>query len=175
METEVSGAETTAVGMPQLDIAIYPNLIFWLLISIGVLYLIMTRVALPRIGTVLGERNDAIAGDIEQAAMLKRRAEEAEAAYTAALARARDESSKIAAETKAQINKELSALMSRAEAEIAAKSAESERRIREIQASAAASVEQVAREAGIAIVNAFLPGPGREPAVADAVANRLRG
>ena len=55
--------------------------------------------ALPRIGTVLAERNDAISNDIEMAALYKRRAEEAEAAYNAALAQARDEAHKIAAET----------------------------------------------------------------------------
>ena len=47
---------------------------------------------------MLAERNDAISNDLEQAALYKRRAEEAEAAYNAALAQARDESHKIAAE-----------------------------------------------------------------------------
>ena len=94
-------------GMPQLDFSIYPNLIFWLVVALVALYFILTRIALPRIGTVLAERNDAIANDIELAALLKRRAEEAEAAYNAALAQARDEAHRIAAETKAQIDKEL--------------------------------------------------------------------
>ena len=93
--------------MPQLDPAIFPNLIFWLVVALLALYLILSRVALPRIGTVMTERNDAISNDIEQAALLKRRAEEAEAAYNAALAKARDEAHKIAAEAKAQIDKEL--------------------------------------------------------------------
>ena len=48
---------------------IYPNLIFWLVVALVALYLILSRVALPRIGTVLAERNDAIANDIEQAAL----------------------------------------------------------------------------------------------------------
>jgi len=92
-------------GMPQLDVGLFPNLIFWLIVSIVALYWILAKVPLPRIGTVLAERNDAIANDIEQAALLKRRAEEAEAAYNAALSRARDEAHKIAAETKAGIDK----------------------------------------------------------------------
>ena len=96
--------------MPQLDPAIFPNLIFWLVVALVALYLILSRVALPRIGTVMTERNDAISNDIEEAALLKRRAEEAEASYNAALARARDEAHKIAAETKAQIDKELALL-----------------------------------------------------------------
>ena len=94
-------------GMPQLDPAIYPNLIFWLVVALVALYYILSKVALPRIGTVIGERNDAISNDIEEAASLKRRAEEAEAAYNAALAQARDEAHRIGAEAKAAIDKEL--------------------------------------------------------------------
>ena len=103
-EENLEHAET---GMPQLDPAIFPNLIFWLVVALVALYFILSKVALPRIGTVMTERNDAISNDIEQAALLKRRAEEAEASYNAALAKARDEAHKIAAEAKAQIDKEL--------------------------------------------------------------------
>ena len=140
--------------------ALYPNLIFWLVVALVALYFILSRVALPRIGTVLAERNDAIANDIEMAALLKRRAEEAEAAYNAALARARDEAHKIAAETKAGIDKELATLLAKADAEIAVKAGESEKRIGEIRDSAARSVEEVARDTAAAIVEALLPGAG---------------
>ena len=95
---------------------------------------------------MLAERNDAIANDIEMAALLKRRAEEAEAAYNAALAQARDEAHKIAAETKAGIDKELAGLLAKADAEIAVKAGESEKRIAEIRDNAARSVEEVARD-----------------------------
>lgn len=163
------------VAMPQLDIGLYPNLIFWLVVALGALYLILTRVALPRIGTILAERNDAISNDLERAALFKRRADEAEAAYNAALARAREDSQKIAAEAKAQINRELAALMAKADAEIAAKSAESATRIREIEASAAESVTEVARATAAEIVAAFGARHADAGAVEAAVANRLKG
>src|SRR4051812_13656314 len=104
--TETTGemnAEHAASGMPQLDPAIFPNLIFWLVLALAALYWVLSKVALPQIGSIIGARNDAIASDIEQAAALKRRAEEAEAAYHAALAQARDEAHKIAAATRAGI------------------------------------------------------------------------
>jgi F-type H+-transporting ATPase subunit b len=163
------------VGMPQLDVAIYPNLIFWLVVAMLALYFILSRVALPRIGTVLAERNDAIANDIEMAALLKRRAEEAEAAYNAALAQARDEAHKIAAETKAGIDKELAGLLAKADAEIAVRTGESEKRIAEIRDNAARSVEEVARDTAAAIVEAMLPGTADQAAVDAALANRLKG
>ena len=124
-------------GMPQLDPAIFPNLIFWLVVALFALYWVLTRIALPQIGSAIGARNDAIAGDIEQAAALKKRAEDAEAAYNAALAQARDDAHKIAAEARAGIDKELAGLLAEADKEIGAKTAESETRIGEIRDSAA--------------------------------------
>lgn len=41
-----------AVGMPQLDVSTWPNQIFWLLVTLTVIYFVLTRVALPRIGAV---------------------------------------------------------------------------------------------------------------------------
>jgi F-type H+-transporting ATPase subunit b len=170
---EVVGVAETA--MPQLDVGLFPNLIFWLVVSLVALYLILTRVALPRIGAILAERNDAISNDLEMAAIYKRRAQEAEGAYNAALAKAREDSQKIAADTKAQINKELATLMAKADAEIAARSAESEKRIREIEASAVESVTEVARATAAEIVAALGPRPADEATVAAAVASRLGG
>lgn len=167
--------EAAESGMPQLDIAMYPNLIFWLVVSLLLLYFILTRVALPRISSVLAERSDAVSNDLEQAQLLKRRAEEAEAAYNAALAKARDEAHGIAAETKAEINRELSVLMAKADAEIAVKSADSESRIGEIRDSAVKSVEEVARETARDIVAAFLPGGADEAAVNAAITDRMKG
>ena len=177
--TETLGQENlehAESGMPQLDGSIFPNLIFWLIIAIGVLYLVLSRVALPRIGTVLTERSDAISNDIEQAALLKRRAEEAEAAYDAALAQAREEAHRIAAENKAQIDKELAALTAKANAEIAARAAELEKRIAEIGDSADLSVEEVARATAADIVAALMPQASADASDIDAaVSNRLKG
>lgn len=164
-----------ATGMPQLDIGVFPNLIFWLILSIVALYYILSRVAIPRIRTVLAERNDAISNDLEQAALLKRRAEEAETSYNAALAAAREEAQKIGAETKAQINKELATLLAKADAEIAARSVESETRIGEIRDSAARDVETVAKETARNIVEAMLPSAADEARVSAAVETRLKG
>ncbi|MBP7240577.1 F0F1 ATP synthase subunit B' [Amaricoccus sp.] len=173
-----TGAEVlhvAEVAMPQLDTAIFPNLIFWLVVALVALYLILTRVALPRIGTILAERNDAISNDLEMAALYKRRAEEAETAYNAALAKARDEAQKIAAETKAEVGRELGAVMAKADAEIAAKAAESESRIREIEASATQSVGEVARAAAADIVAAIGPRPAKDAAIAKAVEAAMKG
>lgn len=172
---EVAAQGAHATGMPQLDPTIWPNLIFWLVVSIALLYFILSRVALPRLGAILAERQDAISNDLEMAALLRRRAEEAEAAYDKALADARDEANRIAEATRAEMNEELKALMAKAEAEIAARSAESEKRIDEIREGASRNVEEVARDTAVAIVEALMPKLADQSAVDAAVGRQLRG
>ncbi|KFI34151.1 ATP F0F1 synthase subunit B' [Haematobacter missouriensis] len=163
-----------AAGMPQLDFSVWPNQIFWLLIALGAIYFILTRIALPRISGVLSERNGTIANDIAQAEELKLKAKAAEEAYTKALADARTESGRIAEAARAEIQKELDAAIAHADAEIAARTAESEARIADIRAGAAESVREVAHETARAIVTA-LGGRAGDEALVQAVDQRVKG
>lgn len=167
------GAE--AAGMPQLDFSTYPNQIFWLVFALVVLYLIITKVALPRIGGTIEDRHEVISNDLEAAADLKLKAEEAEVAYNQALADARSEAQRIAAETKAAIQTELAAATEVAEAEIAAQSAESEARIAEIRDGATQSVEEVAGDTAAALIATLLPGDADDAAAKSAVSNLMKG
>jgi F-type H+-transporting ATPase subunit b len=142
-------------GMPQLDFGTFPNQIFWLVVAIVTIFFVLSRVALPRIASVLAERQGTITNDIAAAEELKLKAVEAEKAYDEALAKARSEAQKIAAEAKAEIQAELDKATAKAEAEIAAKAAESEKAIAEIRAGAVESVKAVAKEATKDILGAF--------------------
>lgn len=169
----VEAAPHAATGLPQLNFGTYPSQIFWLIVAVVVLYFLMSRIALPRISGVLEERADAIAGDLDRAEELKRKAEEAERAYKQALADARARAQAIAAETRAEIQKEVDAATARADAEIAARAAEGEKRIAEIRESAIQSVRQVAEETAVAVVDRVMPGVAPEDAVKAAVQARL--
>jgi F-type H+-transporting ATPase subunit b len=172
--TGSAGHAAQSAGMPQLDYATFPNQIFWLLVALVVIYLVLSRVALPRIGGILADRQGKITSDIAAAEDLKLKAEAAEKAYNQALVDARTEANKIVAEARAEIQKDLDKATARADAEIAARTAESTRRIDEIRASAAGNVVEVAKDAAEAIV-AALGGKADAAAVADAVATRLKG
>lgn len=78
------GAE--ASGMPQLDLTTFPNQIFWLIVTLVVIYYVLSRIALPRIAAVLAERQGTITNDLATAEELKLKAVEAEKAYDKALA-----------------------------------------------------------------------------------------
>jgi len=160
--------------MPQLDITTFPNQIFWLLVTLVTIYLILSRVALPRIGGTLANRKGTISADLAAAEELKQKAVAAEAAYNEALASARSEAAKIIAAAKAEIQADLNSAIAKADAEIAAKTAESAGRIDEIRAGAMAAVEAVAKDTAAELVGA-LGGTADASAISAAVAARLKG
>lgn len=154
-EAVLDAGDAAASGMPQLNVGSFPNQIFWLLLALIAIYLILTRVALPRIAGVLAERQGTITNDIAAAEELKQKAAEAERAYEKALADARAEAQRIAEENRKEMQAELDAAMERADEKIAAQQEESQRRIEEIRDNAMANVEQVAKETARAIVDAL--------------------
>ena len=153
--TEAAGHAAEAPGMPQLDFSTFPNQIFWLVVTLIVIYFVLSRVALPRIASVLAERQGTITNDIAAAEELKAKAAEAEAAYEKALADARSEAQAIAAEAKAEMQAEVDKAMEKADAEIAARTAESEARINEIRQGAAAAIRDVAKDTAKEVVAAM--------------------
>lgn len=173
MATDASGAAQSA-GMPQLDPSSFSNQIFWLVIALVAIYLLLTRIALPRIGAVLAERKGTITNDLAAAEELKQKAKEAEAAYEQALIDARAEAQRIVAEARAAIQGDLDKAAAKAEAEIAARTAESEARIAEIRASAVQSVTEVAKDTTKELV-AVLGGKADARSVTAAINARMKG
>jgi len=167
-------AEAGASGMPQLDFSTFPNQIFWLLVALVAIYVILTRIALPRIGAVLAERSGTITNDIAAAEELKDKARAAEAAYDKALADARAEAGRIVAAAKAEMQAELAAEMRHADAEIAARTAESERALSAIRDQAVVSVAEVARDTAGSLV-AALGGNADAARIEAALAARTKG
>lgn len=174
MATEATGEAEAAVGMPQLDFSTWPNQIFWLLVTLVVIYFVLSKIALPRIAAVLADRKSTITNDLAAAEELKAKAVAAEKAYNDALANARTEAAKIVAQAKAEIQKDLDAATAKADAEIAAKAAESEKTIAGIRDGAAAAVAEVARDVAAELV-AALGGGADAKTVTAAVTERLKG
>lgn len=84
--------------MPQFWLEDFAPQIVWLAISFALLYFLMSRVALPRITSVLEQRQERIAADLDKAAALREQAEKVLAEYEEAVAKARSEARGIIAE-----------------------------------------------------------------------------
>jgi F-type H+-transporting ATPase subunit b len=172
MATEAGGAAHSA-GMPQLDFSTYANQIFWLVLALVAIYLLLTRIALPRIGAVLAERRESITNDLAAAEELRHKAKAAEASYQQALTEARNEAQRIIALARAEIQADLDAALAQADAEIGARAAESERLIAEIRANALESITAVAKDTTIEIV-AALGGKADKRTVSASVSARMK-
>ena len=173
-EAGAHAAEAATGGMPQLDFSTFPNQIFWLLVALVIIYAMLSRIALPRIGAVLAERSGTITNDIAAAEELKDKARAAETAYDKALADARAEAGRIVAEAKAGVQAELAAELAHADAEISARTAESEQALAAIRDQALASITEVARDTAGAIV-AAMGGSADTARIDAALAARTRG
>ena len=163
-----------AIGMPQLCGEWMGNQIFWLVITLVVIFFILSRVALPRIAAVLAERQGTITNDIAAAEDLKRKAVEAEQAYNKALADARNEANRIVGEAKAEMQAGLDTEIAKADASIAAKAAESAKVIEDIRAGALEAVKDVARDTAREIV-AAMGGKADARTVTTAINARMKG
>ena len=160
-----TGASEHAVGMPQLDISTFSNQIFWLVITLVIIYLVLSKIALPRIASVLSDRQMAISNDLAKAEDLKQAAIDAERAYNLALSEARAEAQTIIEEAKAEIKQELLVATEKADVEISKKAAESEKAISEIREGAIKAVEEVANDTAQAILGKVMPSLSNEKTI----------
>ncbi len=174
MASEAKEAGEATVAMPQLDPSTFPNQIFWLLVTLVVIYFVLSRIALPRIAAVLAERQGTITNDIAAAEELKQKAADAETAYNQALADARVEAARIVNEAKAEIQADLDKEIQKADKKIEAKAAESEKAIAEIREGALASVKDVAKSTTKELVAAF-GGKADAKTITAAINARLKG
>ena len=164
----------SAIGMPQLCGDWMANQIFWLIVTLVIIFLILSRIALPRISAVLADRQGTITNYIAASEELKSKAEDAERAYVQALNDARSEASRLLDATKAEMKKELQSAINKADADISVKVDESEKSIAEIKKNAVASVEKVAKDTAKEIVSA-LGGKADAKTISLAVSSKIKG
>lgn len=159
--------------MPQLVSGDWAPQLIWLAITFTVLYFIMARVALPRIGTVIEQRRDRIAHDLDQAARLKEQTEVAIITYEAALAEARAKAHGIAQETRDKLTAEMDRQRQALEEKLSAQTAEAETRITAAKTQAMAEVRGVAGETAEAIVTQLIGGKVAKKALDAAVTKAM--
>jgi F-type H+-transporting ATPase subunit b len=156
--------------MPQLNPLDWAPQLIWLVITFGVLYLLMKWVALPKIGSVIEMRQGRIAGDLEAADKLRRKTQEAIAAYEQALAEAKARAHGIAQEARNRLKDEVAAERTALERDLSAKSAEAEAQIHQAKVSALKEVNAVASDTAAEIVRRLIGIAPTKPEVSAAVA-----
>jgi F-type H+-transporting ATPase subunit b len=130
--------------MPQLDPGSYASQVFWLVVTFVILYLLLWKVALPRVSAVLRERQERIDGDLEKAQRLKAEAEEVLRSYEAAMAEGRTKAQTALREAAERVAREAADRQAEATARIGKDTEEAERRIEAAKREALDNVRQIA-------------------------------
>jgi F-type H+-transporting ATPase subunit b len=84
-----------AEGLPQLNPNSFVPQLFWLAVSFVGLYVLMSRLVLPRIGNTIMRREEKIVSDLDRAQTLRNEAANVLAAYEKAMADARGEAQSV--------------------------------------------------------------------------------
>jgi F-type H+-transporting ATPase subunit b len=123
-----------------------------LLVAFVALYLIVSRIALPRVGSLLDERQNKIEGDLAAAQKLRDESDAALKTYESELAAARSRAQAIGAETREKLNAASEAERKTLEERLSVKLAEAEKTIAATREAAMSNVRSIASDAAIAIV-----------------------
>lgn len=157
----------SGAGFPPFKTDTFPSQIFWLTVTFAFLFVVLWRVAGPRINGVITSRRGAINSDIAAAQAARGKAESASSAYQAALHTAKTRANGLAEETRQTLNAEIAKAKASADEEAASAMAAAHARIKTTQEQARGHVLKAAEEAAIAIV-ARLTGETVSPADAAA-------
>jgi F-type H+-transporting ATPase subunit b len=173
--TEHVPASEHGGGFPPFNAHTFASQLVWLVFFFVLLYVLMAKWALPQVGRVIENRRKRIADDIAEAGRLKEQSDAAVAAYEKALAEARGRAQTIANETRERQAAAAEAARKKTEDALNVRLAEAEKTIAATKQAAMGNVRAIAEDAAAAIVERLIgTAPGKK-AIADAVADVIKG
>ena len=152
----------------------FASQLVWLAITFVALYLMISRIAVPRIGGILEERAKRIEGDFAAAQRMKEESEAALAAYEKSLAEARNRAQAIGTEIRDKLHAEAEERRKALEAKLNSELADAEKQIAATKSAAMANVRGIAVDAAGAIVERLIGAAPPAPAVQAAVDAALK-
>ena len=164
--TEIPGGTPP---FPPFDKETFPSQLLWFALTFAALYLMMSRLALPRIDSILTKRRQHIAGDFREAERLKRESDAALAAYERELTQARTRAQALFNQFCQRLAADAEVGRQALDVRLDARIAEAEKRIAASKAAAMSHIRAITTEATVAIVARLLGHAPADGAVAAAV------
>jgi F-type H+-transporting ATPase subunit b len=161
-------------GFPPFQTDTFASQLLWFALVFVTLYLLMSRLALPRVGSILEQRRLRIEGDLAAAQRLKDDSDVAIATYEKALADARGRAQALANETRQRAAAEAETSRKALDATLNARIGEAEKVIADKRTAAMRNVQDIATEAGSAIVERLIGIAPGDQQMAAAVAETLK-
>lgn len=147
-----AAAEQGSGGLPQFDLTWWPGQMVWMLFIFGVMFVLFSKVFVPRVGGTIDSREGQIAGDIAEARRLKDEAEGQAAAAAAETAEARSRAQRLAADAKAKAQAAAATRQAKEEAKLNEKLAAAEAQVSAARDQAMSHVKGIASDTAKAIV-----------------------
>jgi F-type H+-transporting ATPase subunit b len=161
-------------GFPPFAPENFASQLVWLALTFVALYLLMSRVALPRVGSIFEARRERIDGDLAEARRLRDESDTVIAAYEKTLADARVRAQTVANESRQKHAAEAELRRKELDSTLNARLADAEKMIAGQRAAAMANVRDIAVEATAAIVERLIGKAPGSAEVASAVADALK-
>jgi F-type H+-transporting ATPase subunit b len=161
-------------GFPPFNAETFASQLLWLALIFVALYLLMSRIALPRVGLILEARRQRIEEDLAEAQRFKDASDAAIAAHEKALAEARARAQALASETRAKAAAAAEARRKEVDTKLNARIAEAEKTIAGTRSAALANVRTIAGEAAGAIVERLTGIAPATEEVGQAVSNAMK-
>lgn len=171
--TEVTDAHGRGI-FPPFQSETYVSQLLWLAVAFVALYLLMSRLALPRLGAILEARRARIEGDLGEAQRLRTESEAVINAYEKSLGDARARAQTIANTTRDRLMGESEESRKALEAKLNARLAEAEAQIAGTKSAAMTHVREVAVDSASAIVERLVGTTPSAASVTAAVDNVLK-
>ncbi len=161
--------------MPQLDPAVWPTQLIWLAITFIALYLVIWRIALPRIADVLEARQRKLDDDLKKATALKEEAETILAEYEKMRADAQASAHSVLQKAQDEMKAEAERQNSEVAAKLAKQTDEAEARIAEAKTAALSSLEGTVNEVVAAATEKLIGVKAGDQEIARAVGDVMGG
>jgi F-type H+-transporting ATPase subunit b len=171
--TEAEGGQKAPFPPFQKDT--FASQLVSLLIAFVALYLIVSKIALPRVGKTIDDRQDAIENDLAEAQKFRDASDNALKAYESELAEARSRAQSISAQTREKLNAASEAERKALEDQLAGKLADAEKTITSKREAAMRNVRGIAADAAAAIVQRLTGVAPEAASVERAVDASLKG
>jgi len=161
-------------GFPPFDATTFASQLIWLAITFVLLYVLMARVALPRMASILESRSARIGDDLNEAQRLKDRSDATLAEYEQALADARSRAQGLVNDMREKQASAAEAERRSLEDQLAARIGEAEKAITATKSAAMEHVRSIAEDSAGAIVERLIGKAPSRKETADAVATALK-
>ena len=143
-------------GMPQLNPEFWISQIFWLTLTFGILYIVLSKLILPKISDNLESRKSQILENIEAAEKQRQNSEEKLKEYEEIVSKSKMEAKSIFNQAREKALKDISAKKEVLDKQIDEEISKAEQEIKELQNGAAEKINKIAIETSSELIQKLI-------------------